>query len=125
MTSELPEETVEDGEIAFLGNDPYLVDPSFKFRNDPLHKVNWRNISRINLASLRHASFEDVNEVFRQNVDDIAYCDLKEEQRCVWISNEGKEAMRVMQLGMQYLMFQRQQIANGVLALEQSATEQA
>jgi hypothetical protein len=36
---------------------------------------------------------------------DIAFCDLKEEQNCVWISNEGMEAMKVMQLGMQYLLF--------------------
>lgn len=39
-----------------------------------------------------------------QNIQDIAYCDLKDEKNYVWISNEGMEAMKVMQLGMQYLL---------------------
>jgi len=35
----------EDGEVDFFDNNPYIVDPSFRFRTDSmLHKVNWRNI---------------------------------------------------------------------------------
>ena len=30
------------------------------------------------------------------NIDDIAFCDLKDEKNVVWISEEGCEAMRVM-----------------------------
>ena len=70
-----------------------------------LHKVNWRNIERINLGAMKTATFDDINTVLKQNIMDIAFCDLKEEQNCVWISNEGMEAMKVMQLGMQYLLF--------------------
>jgi hypothetical protein len=54
---------------------------------------------------MKTATFDDINTVFKQNIMDIAFCDLKEEQNCVWISNEGMEAMKVMQLGMQYLLF--------------------
>ena len=39
------------------------------------------------------------------NIEDIAYCDLKDERNCAWISNEGRDAMIVMQASMQYLMF--------------------
>jgi hypothetical protein len=35
----------------------------------------------------------------------MAFSDLREERNCAWISNEGRDAMKVMQLGMQYLMF--------------------
>jgi len=27
---------------------------------------------------------------------DIAFCDLKEEEDCVWMTHEGREAMRVL-----------------------------
>ena len=90
----------------YLDSNPYIVDPKFRFRTDSmLHKVNWRNIERINLGAMKTATFDDINTVFKQNLMDIAFCDLKEEQNCVWISNEGMEAMKVMQLGMQYLLF--------------------
>ena len=90
----------------YLDSNPYIVDPKFRFRTDSmLHKVNWSNIERINLGAMKTATFDDINTVFKQNIMDIAFCDLKEEQNCVWISNEGMEAMKVMQLGMQYLLF--------------------
>lgn len=69
----------EEGEVAFVGNEPYVADPNFRFRVDPLHKVNWRNISRLNLSSIKNASFDDINQAFKQNVEDIAYCDLNDE----------------------------------------------
>lgn len=40
----------EEGEIAYIDNTPFIADPTFKFRVDPLHKVNWRNIQRLNLS---------------------------------------------------------------------------
>ena len=58
----------EEGEVAFFENDPYIADPNFKFRTDSLHKINWRNINRINLSALRQnptTSLEEANQVFR------------------------------------------------------------
>ena len=86
----------EEGQIDYLDNNPYIVDPSFRFRVDPFHKVNWRNINSLNLKTLKTASFSEINSLLRQNLQDIALCDLKEEQRCVWISHEGINAMRVL-----------------------------
>ena len=56
----------EDGEIDFIDNNPYIVDPNFRFRTDSvLHKVNWRNIERINLGALKTATFDDINTILR------------------------------------------------------------
>jgi len=56
----------EDGEIDFIDNNPYIVDPKFRFRTDSvLHKVNWRNIERINLGALKTATFDDINTILR------------------------------------------------------------
>lgn len=104
-----------------MDNNPYIVDPSFSFRTDPFHKVNWRNISSINLKTLKTASFSEINALLRQNLADIALCDLKEEQRCVWITQEGMSAMRVLQMGMQYLMHQQNTMYTCTLAKEDQA----
>jgi hypothetical protein len=74
---------------------------------DPLHKINWRNIKSLNLKSLKTSSFPEINALLRQNLNDLAFSDMREEQRCVWISHEGMHAMRVLQMGMQYLMHQQ------------------
>lgn len=56
----------EEGEVDFIDNDPYIVDPSFRFKTDSvLHKVNWRNIERINLKALKTATFDDINTIFK------------------------------------------------------------
>lgn len=94
----------EEGEVAFLDHNAYVVDPNFRFKTDPLHKINWRNIQRLNLEAVGRATPEEVSAVFRQNINDLAFSDMRDEQRCVWISNEGLAAMRVMQLGMQHLL---------------------
>ena len=39
-----------------------------------------------------------------QNLEDLAYADLKDEKNYVWISEEGMEGMRIMQMGMQYML---------------------
>lgn len=61
--------------------------------------------------------------LLRQNLQDIALCDLKEEQRCVWISQEGLSAMRVLQMGMQYLMHQQHTMYNCTVAKEEEALQ--
>lgn len=93
--------------------------------NDPLHKINWRNLQRINLNTLKQATFDDVNTLMRQNLEDLAYADMSEEQRAVWISHEGMAAMRVMQMGMQYLMHTRGKMVESLLKKEQAVEEQA
>ena len=117
----------EEGQVDFIDNNPYIADPNFRFSaHDPLHKINWRNISRINLKSLKNpSSFDEVNQLFRQNLDDLAFADLKEEQNTVWISHEGMAAMRVMQLGMQYLMHTRSKMVDSLLSKERAVEEQA
>ena len=47
-------------------------------------------------------------------MDDIAYCDLKDEGNVVWISKEGLEAMRVMQMSLQYLLSVQKKIGDKV-----------
>ena len=50
----------------YLDSNPYIVDPKFRFRTDSmLHKVNWRNIERINLGAMKTATFDDINTVFK------------------------------------------------------------
>jgi hypothetical protein len=115
----------EEGEVAFIGEHPFIVDPDFKFRTDNIHKINWKSISKLNLSALKHgASFEELNNVFRAHVEDLAYCDLKEEQRCVWISHEGLEAMRVMQLSIQYLLSTQNKL-RGVIQQKEQHVQQA
>ena len=61
-----PDAQYEDGEVDYLDESPYIVDPKFRFRTDSMiHNVNWRNIERINLAALKTATFDDINTVFR------------------------------------------------------------
>ena len=98
----------EEGQIDYIDSNPYIVDPDFSFRVDPFHKINWRNINSLNLKTLKSSSsFHEINALLRQNLNDLAYSDMREEQRCVWISHEGMSAMRVLQMGMQYLMHQQ------------------
>lgn len=112
--------------MAFLGDDPFIVDPDFRFRTDPTHKINWKSISRLNLSALKHGtpSLLDLQRVFSEHVESVAFCDLREEQRCVWISHEGREAMRVMQLGIQYLLATQARLRHAV-ALREAEAEQA
>jgi hypothetical protein len=41
----------------------------------------------------------------------------------VWITHEGVAAMRVMQMGMQYLMFQQEKMYEGTIAKENQVLE--
>ena len=47
-------------------------------------------------------------------IDDIAYSDLKDEKNIVWISDEGLEAMRVMQMSLQYLLALQKKVVEKV-----------
>ena len=49
---------------------------------------------------------------------------MKEEQRCVWISHEGLSAMRVLQMGMQYLMHQQNTMYQCTIAKEDKVLSQ-
>ncbi len=44
----------------------------------------------------------------------MAYADLKDEKHYVWISQEGTEAMRVMQLGLQYMLHIQKKVVQKV-----------
>ncbi len=53
---------MEEGEILrdpYLNEEdnPYIADPNFKFRlHDPLHKINWRSIDKVDFKGLRYGS---------------------------------------------------------------------
>jgi hypothetical protein len=64
------EDEPEEGQVDYLDNNPYIVDPKFRFRFDPIrHKINWRNIERINLNALRSGvsstTFDEINTIFK------------------------------------------------------------
>jgi hypothetical protein len=83
----------EEGEIQFIGNDPYVVDPSaFQFRTDCLHKLNWRSLSRLNLNALQTPQdIATLTSIFNQHIQDLAYCDLVDEMKHgpSYLSHEG------------------------------------
>eukprot|EP00347_Sterkiella_histriomuscorum_P016804 403351791 len=125
----------EEGEVFMNEEDnPYIpMDPNFRFiKSDPLHKVNWRQINKIDFRQLRYGNcninlqsaqtYEQQQQQSQGNplqqmlmqVDDIAFCDLKDEKNIVWISDEGFEAMRVMQMSLQYLLTLQKRVVEKV-----------
>ena len=49
----------EEGEVFMNEEDnPYIpMDPNFRFtKGDPLHKINWRNINKIDFRQLRYGN---------------------------------------------------------------------
>lgn len=94
---------MEEGEVKIFDDENYIIsDKLFKFNFDSERRINWRNISRVDLRALSNG--ENFSDIFH-NIEDIAHTDLDAERNTKWISNEGKDAMLVMQAGMQYLMF--------------------
>ena len=47
---------LEDGEVVYPNEEdnPYIADPSFVFKNDPLHKINWRQLTKIDFRALKY-----------------------------------------------------------------------
>ena len=81
----------------------YIVsDKLFKFNFDNETRINWRNIAKVDLRAL--ANGEDLSDIFL-NIEDIAHTNIHQEKNTKWISPEGRDAMTIMQAGMQYLMF--------------------
>ena len=48
---------------------------------------------------------DDPTKEILLNINSIAYADLNKERNTRWMSDAGKSAMVIMQLGMQYYMF--------------------
>lgn len=91
---------MEEGEVKFLDDhNPYVADSNFHFKWDPMHRINWKNISKVNFATLKLGI--DVEKVFSlETVEDLAYTNLKHEEDYVFFTHEGRAALQVMQLGL-------------------------
>ena len=48
-------DNMEEGEVQFINEEenPYIADPNFKFKTDPFHKINWRNVQKVNFNNLK------------------------------------------------------------------------
>jgi len=114
--------SLEEGEIRIMDDKDYIISDSvFKFGFDHNRKINWRNVTKADMRAL--LSGEDLSDILL-NIEDIAYTDLREERNCAWISNEGRDAMNLMQFGMQYLMFVQKQMLNKLTVLQDYTQKQ-
>ena len=112
---------LEDGEIKVYDDENYiLADSLFEFKWDSKQSINWRNISCLQFdPATGLLNKEDATRDILQNLDQIATVDLQKERNTRWISEEGRNAMTVMQLGMQYFKFAQKVMRNKVEVLHQ------
>jgi hypothetical protein len=98
---------IEEGEIKMYDDEHYiLADSLFEFNWDSKQSINWRNISCLQFdAATGMLCQDDATRDILLNLDQIATADLRKERNTRWISEEGRNAMTVMQLGMQYFTF--------------------
>lgn len=86
-----------------------VVDKPFKFEYDHNSKINWRSISTLNIEQLQTFGnlFDEQGGLsdILMNAKDISTFNLNKDRNCRYISQEGKQAMKLMQFGMQYFCF--------------------
>jgi len=62
---------------------------------------------------------DDPSKDIMINLDSVAYTDLNKERNTRFISNEGKQAAKVLQCGLQYYMFTQQQMQKKIAQLQE------
>lgn len=98
---------MEEGEVTCVGQDYFIAtDTPFSFEYKPSQKINWRNISALVFdPTTGHPANKDPTRDILLNLEDLMFTDIDQDRNTRWVSQEGKDALTVLQLSLQYYNF--------------------